>query len=174
MMMLGRERVEVPTGVHDRQRGVDSALAIDARVSRHAGARAASVTRKMMSGKTPSTTMRSRIGVHAIHSIGDDVVDVRVGELRLRLAERDPLEHPQQVAGGEHGADRGDDHERAEQRRRERPGAGLYADSTAGNSPQNPARPGSPSDAIAQKPRIQPIFGACFSRPPRRLISRVP
>ena len=43
----------------------------------------------------------------------------------------------------------------------------------AGNSPQNPASPGRPSDAITQKPRIQPIFGAWTSRPPRRRISRV-
>ena len=43
----------------------------------------------------------------------------------------------------------------------------------AGNSPQNPARPGRPSDAIEQKARIQPMRGACSSRPPRRLISRV-
>ena len=55
---------------------------------------------------------------------------------------------------------------------RQTAGRGLNADSTAGNSPQKPARPGSPSDAIAQKPRIQPIFGACLSRPPRRLTSR--
>ncbi len=43
----------------------------------------------------------------------------------------------------------------------------------AGNSPQNPARPGRPSDAMAQKPRIQPMRGACSSRPPRRDSSRV-
>ena len=30
----------------------------------------------------------------------------------------------------------------------------------AGNSPQNPARPGRPSEAMAQKPRIQPSCGA--------------
>ena len=39
------------------------------------------------------------------------------------------------------------------------PAAGLYADRIAGNSPQNPARPGRPSEAIAQKPRIQPRCG---------------
>ena len=44
----------------------------------------------------------------------------------------------------------------------------------AGNSPQNPASPGSPRLAITQKPRIQPIFGACVSSPPSRDISRVP
>ena len=44
----------------------------------------------------------------------------------------------------------------------------------AGNSPQKPASPGKPSDAIAQNPRIQPSRGACTKRPPSRLISRVP
>src|SRR5437764_1428020 len=41
-----------------------------------------------------------------------------------------------------------------------RPAAGSYADRIAGNSPQKPARPGRPRDAIAQKPRIQPSLGA--------------
>ena len=54
------------------------------------------------------------------------------------------------------------------------PAPGWYADRTAGNSPQKPARPGRPSDAMAQKPRIQPIFGACSNNPPRRLMFRVP
>ena len=44
----------------------------------------------------------------------------------------------------------------------------------AGNSPQNPARPGSPSEAMAVKPRIHPSLGACSSRPPSRESSRVP
>ena len=43
-----------------------------------------------------------------------DVVDVGVLELGLHLAHRHPLEHPEQVAGGEHGADRGDHHVDAE------------------------------------------------------------
>ena len=95
------------------------------------------------------------------------------GELGFRLAERDLLQHPQQIARGEHGADRGHHHVEAEQRLAE-PGAGLNADRIAGNSPQKPARPGSPRLAITQKPRIQPIFGAESSRPPSRDISRVP
>ena len=55
----------------------------------------------------------------------------------------------------------------------DRPSAGSYAERIAGNSPQKPARPGRPSEAIAQKPRIQPIFGADTRRPPSRDISRV-
>ena len=55
----------------------------------------------------------------------------------------------------------------------EQPEAGLYAPRIAGNSPQNPARPGRPSDAIAQKPRIQPSFGIWMSMPLSRLISSV-
>ena len=51
----------------------------------------------------------------------------------------------------------------------DRPSAGLNAERIAGNSPQKPARPGKPSDAMAQKPRIQPSFGAWMSRPPSRL-----
>jgi hypothetical protein len=43
----------------------------------------------------------------------------------------------------------------------------------AGNSPQNPARPGRPRDAKAQKPRIHPSLGAWMRRPPRRDSSRV-
>ena len=54
-----------------------------------------------------------------------------------------------------------------------RPSAGLYALRIAGNSPQNPARPGRPSDAIAQKPRIQPSLGICFSMPLSLLICSV-
>src|SRR4051812_24436437 len=47
---------------------------------------------------------------------GGRVVDVGiVGELGLGSAEGDPLVEPEQVAGGEDGADGGDDHERAEQ-----------------------------------------------------------
>src|SRR5262245_21657246 len=42
------------------------------------------------------------------------VVDVRLRDLLLRLAERVPLVHPQQVARGEHSADRGHDHVDAE------------------------------------------------------------
>ena len=58
--------------------------------------------------------------------------------------------------------------------KRLRPAAGWYEDRIAGNSPQKPARPGRPSEAMAQKPRIQPSLGACSSRPPRRESSRVP
>ena len=46
------------------------------------------------------------------------VVDVLVLELLGGRAERDPLEQPEEVAGGEHGADGGDDHVDPEQRRR--------------------------------------------------------
>ena len=134
-------------------------------------------------------------GVQAIHSIDVDVVDVVVvrrrrwrpapaqraavstpwpAELRGRLAEGRALVQPQQVAGGEHGADGGDDHQRAEQRQaRARQAAGCRRDRIAGNSPQNPARPGRPSDAIAQKPRIQPSRGIWMSMPLSRLISSV-
>ena len=41
------------------------------------------------------------------------------------------------------------------------------------NSPQNPARPGSPSEAMAVKAKIPPIQGMSFWLPPRRAISRV-
>ena len=44
------------------------------------------------------------------------VVDVGLGELLLGRAEGDPLEHPQQVAGGEDGADGGHRHVGAERR----------------------------------------------------------
>ena len=37
--------------------------------------------------------------------------------------------------------------------------AGSYDDRMAGNSPQKPARPGRPSDAMAQNPRIHPSLG---------------
>ena len=40
------------------------------------------------------------------------------GELGGRLTERGALVQPQQVAGGQHGAEGGDDGEHAEQRRR--------------------------------------------------------
>jgi len=53
------------------------------------------------------------------------------------------------------------------------PWAGEYDERMAGNSPQNPARPGRPSDAMAQNPRIQPSLGACLRSPPRREISLV-
>src|SRR5947207_9099924 len=46
-----------------------------------------------------------------------DVVDVALLELGLGHTEGGALEHPQQVAGGEHGADRGDDHVATEQAR---------------------------------------------------------
>ena len=53
------------------------------------------------------------------------------------------------------------------------PAAGLYDARIDGNSPQNPARPGKPSEAIAQKPRIQPKRGMRCSKPPICRISRV-
>ena len=53
------------------------------------------------------------------------------------------------------------------------PSSGLNAPSRAMNSPQNPARPGRPSEAMAAKPRIQPSRGAWISMPDKRLISSV-
>ncbi len=55
----------------------------------------------------------------------------------------------------------------------DRPKLGLYADRIAGNSPQNPARPGRPRLAMAQKPRIQPSRGIWINIPDSRLISSV-
>ena len=51
--------------------------------------------------------------------------------------------------------------------------AGLYALRMAGNSPQKPASPGKPRDAIAQNPKIHPSLGICLSMPLSLLISRV-
>ena len=51
--------------------------------------------------------------------------------------------------------------------------SGLYAERIAGNSPQNPASPGRPRLAIAQKPRIHPSRGIWINIPERRLISSV-
>ena len=51
--------------------------------------------------------------------------------------------------------------------------AGLYEAKIAGNSPQNPAKPGSPKEAIAQNPKIQPILGACTKSPPSLDMSKV-
>ena len=59
-------------------------------------------------------------------------------------------------------------------RRQREPGAGLYAESSAITSPQNPARPGSPSDAIAVNASRLPSYGTFWSMPPPiSAISRV-
>ena len=109
----------------------------------------------------PSTTMSSRIGSHAVHSNALTSWMCASANSGLGVAERDLLEHPEQVAGREHGADRGDDHVRRGTAPPRGPCPGSNAERIAGNSPQNPARPGSPRLAITQNPRIQPIFGAC-------------
>ena len=74
-------------------------------------------------------------------------------------AERRALVQPQQVRGGEHRADGGDDHERAEHAGARDRRRWLYADRMAGNSPQKPARPGRPRLTKAHRPRIHPRRG---------------
>ena len=52
--------------------------------------------------------------------------------------------------------------------------AGLNDDSSAITSPQNPASPGSPSEAIATNANTPPRYGSfCISPPPISEISRV-
>ena len=54
------------------------------------------------------------------------------------------------------------------------PSAGLKLESNAITSPQNPARPGRPSDAIATNANTPPRYGSfCMSPPPISAISRV-
>ena len=53
------------------------------------------------------------------------------------------------------------------------PVKGLNEASRAMNSPQNPARPGRPREAMAAKARMPPRMGSVFWLPPRRAISRV-
>ena len=92
--------------------------------------------------------------------------------LGVGLPEVDLLQTSQHVPGGEHRADRTEHHRRAEHTE-ERPASGLYEPTSDMNSPQNPARPGRPSEAIAVKARIPPMTGISFMLPPRRDISLV-
>ena len=48
-----------------------------------------------------------------------DIMEFVAFPLRVGLAEVDPLQHPQHVPGGEHGADRSQDHPRSEHPERE-------------------------------------------------------
>ena len=119
---LGRERVPVDAWADEADDRTDrrhGALNRPAACHLPSAARLwtteASVTRKMKFGYTPSTRISDQ---HRRPGdvVGDvHVVDVRIRELAPGRAEGNPLEQPQQVAGGEDRADGGDHHERAEQ-----------------------------------------------------------
>ncbi len=70
--------------------------------------------------------MRASNGAQASHSMRRDVVDLRVvDELVGRGADGGLLEHPQQIARGQHRAERGDHHVAPEQASFRRIAAGL-------------------------------------------------
>ena len=112
---LGRERVPVDRRRRERHGGGRSEASTADQPPKPVGrgrVTAGFVTSKIRPGKNPRTTIRMTSGTQAIHSGGIDVVDVRiVGELLGGRAERGALVEPEQVAGGEHGAERGDHHQ---------------------------------------------------------------
>ena len=94
--------------------------------------------------------------------------------LLLRTAEVHALQQPEEVAGREQRPDDTDRHEDAVSVvMSASASAGLYAPTSDRNSPQNPARPGRPSEAIDEYASSPASHGIISAMPPRRAISRV-
>ena len=107
-------------------------------------ARRRSVTPKISRGNSPRTTIEGeqRHPGDPLHR--EDVAEPVVLPAFGDRAHVHALEHPQEVARREHGADAADTMKVAEQAATFRPGAGLNDESSAMTSPQKPGEPRQP------------------------------
>ena len=127
---------------------------------------ALSVTPKIKRGKSPRTMIPTSSGTHATHSTA------RMSRKPVLLpalghdAHVHALQHPQEVARREHGADAAGDHEAAEQRRRQ---AGRRVERRrAAPSPRPRSRPGPAARARRSRRTRRSRRASASSAPCRR------
>ena len=176
---LGRERVPVDRGRRALGRRRRAERAWPAR--RSAPDRRADELRprgwsRRTSGRAGSRTRRCRMssGVHAIHS--DGFTSLMCGSLAnssVGRAERGALEQPQQVAGGEHRAERGDAPCRCGTAPRSGPRPGCRRRGSRGTRPRTRRGRAGRATPWCRSRGSSPSCGAWISRPPSRLISSV-